>query len=63
MTRNRMPPNDVYYIKPGMVASFRRGLPFDVDNDYNTISAFKENKFTKTYTWEGVPDKETDGYM
>jgi len=62
-TKNKTPPDPVYYVKPGMTASFRRGLTYDVDENYNPISVFKDYSFNKTYTWNSVIDRETNGYM
>lgn len=53
----------VYWTKPGMIAQFRRGFNYDVDDNYNTIEVFKDYRFSKTFNMTTVPDKETDGYM
>jgi len=63
MTTNKTPANIVFYIRPGMIAKFRRGLPYDIDENYKPIEAFKDYTISKTYAWSGVPDIQTNGYM
>ena len=53
----------VYYTNPGIYTGFRRGNPYDTDNDYNLIDVFKGYNYGKTFTFIGVPDRETSGYM
>ena len=63
MTSRGEPPYDVYYINPGVRAGFRRGFQWDTDDNYETINVFKNYIHSKNFTFNGVPDKETDGYM
>lgn len=63
MTTNKSPANIVYYIKPGMIAKFRRGLPYDVDENYEPVKVFNPYTISKTYSWSEVPDIQTNGYM
>ena len=53
----------VYYTHPGIHAEFRRGAPLDVDENYNTINVFRAYRYSKDFTFNGVPQKETDGFM
>lgn len=55
--------NTVNYIKPGIYAGFRRGLNYDTDDNYNTITAFNDYSFGKIVELNQVPDKETEGYI
>lgn len=53
----------VYYINPGVQTGFRRGSPYDTDDNYELIDVYKDYLYGKQFTFSGVPDKETNGYM
>ncbi len=55
--------NIVYYTHPGIIAGFRRGNPFNTDDNYNVIDVYQRYDFEKDFTFNGVLDKETDGHM
>lgn len=55
--------NDVYYIKPGIKADFRRGFRYDIDENYESIDVFRDYAYNKVYNMNEIPEKETDGYM
>lgn len=53
----------VYYINPGVQTGFRRGSPYDTDDNYELIDVYKDYLYGKQFTFSGVPNKETDGHM